>query len=240
MPYILSPIIHNELPGLWGEGTPYSSEVIYDINSNNPEIPPVNYDLHCIKPHSIPHIDFPKHIIPEGETAESYFKAGFRGFYGRTIVLRLKSNSWSEENGSELKVWRFSKAELAEALERVTGSDLPTERVFITPDDVPYTENNFHDPSYIFVPGLDAAEYLVSNPKFCAYGTSWKSSDYEPGSRERPVHKILLRQAVLFECLMLRDVPEGEYFLSGFPLPIANASESPLIPVLYNKEELSY
>jgi arylformamidase len=69
---------------------------------------------------------------------------------------------------------------------------------------------------------------------------TWKSSDYKPGSAERPIHKTLFKKAVILECLNLSEVPEGMYFLNAFPLRIEGASESPACPVLFTKNELAF
>ncbi|MCB0346687.1 MAG: hypothetical protein KDD66_16345, partial [Bdellovibrionales bacterium] len=119
------------------------------------------------------------------------------------------------------------------------GVDKIPEKLFLTAESAPLNELGMHDPNYILVLEPDAARYLTSFDKFNAYGTSWKSSDFEPGSRERPVHKILLKQALLFECLKLDHVPEGRYYLSAFALPLEGSSESPVTPVLYSAEELA-
>jgi len=72
------------------------------------------------------------------------------------------------------------------------------------------------------------------------YVASRKSSNFKPGSRERPIHKTLLKSANIFECLHLVEVPEGNYFFTGFPLPLEAASESPVCPVLFKKSEINY
>lgn len=48
----------------------------------------------------------------------------------------------------------------------------------------------------------------------------------------------LFKQAIIFELLEVKNVPEGEYFFVGFPLLLENASESPVTPVLFSKDEL--
>lgn len=241
MPYILSPIIHTELPGLWGEGSSYERRNIYDVNSIDPKLPPVNYDAHTLKPHSISHIDFPLHVLPGGSTCDRYFEGGKQSaFYGPVLVVQLDGAKWtatSKVPGHYL--WEVGLEELKTALLRVSGVAEVPSKLFLTARDVPLTPDGFHDPRYVLVLSEAAAEWLVSNPGFNAYGTSWKSSDFKPGSRERPIHKILLRQAVLFECLKLDCVPEGKYFLSGFPLPLRGASESPCCAVLFTAAELT-
>ncbi len=238
MPYLLGGSITSQLKGLWGEGAPYQREVIYNLESDDPSTPPVNYSTHIIKPHSIPHVDVPRHIIRDGATVDHYFKHNLAPFFGSVVVVRLTGEFKAEENQA-LTVYRFSAAELQERLLAVTGSEAIPEKLFVTAAKARFDIGGQHDPSQILVPSIEAANFLVSNPKFNAYGTSWKSSDYEPGSRERPVHKILLKQALLFECLKMDHIPEGIYFLSAFPLPLEGASESPLMPVLFDRKELS-
>jgi kynurenine formamidase len=72
------------------------------------------------------------------------------------------------------------------------------------------------------------------------YGTTWKSSDYAPGSMLRPIHNEIFRKAGIVECLNLKDVPGGDYFLVCFPLNIKGASESPVTAVLFEKNEISF
>lgn len=259
MPYILSPLIHTALPGLWGEGLAYQSEQIYKIDSLDPKQPPVNYHSHTLKPHSIPHIDAPGHIIADGATVEQCVlgekgavkgavkgaeqgdqKSYQRSFYGKACVVKLKAQSWVKQTDSKICLWRVGKDELLDGIERVTGKrDIP-EKLFLSAEGVAITSDGFHDPNFVFVLSEEAARLLVSADRFNAFGNSWKSNDFQPGSRERPIHKILFEKAVLFECLKLDHVPEGEYFFSGFPLLLKGATESPLTAVLYRRDELVF
>jgi len=233
MPYVLSGIVSLEWPGLWGEGHPYERTSLIDITANDPKLPPVNYDLHQLKPHSIPHVDLPKHVLADGQTLESYFSGpGASSFFGPVTVLSLSNGEWEKKGDN--KVWRVTRERLELEVERLGKRP---NKLFVTPSEAPTAAAGYHDPTWVFVLTAEAAEYLVENPQFNAFGTSWKSSDFEPGSRERPVHKLLLQQAVLYECLKLHHVPAGEYFLSGFPLALAGASESPVTPVLFEREE---
>ncbi len=224
MPFILSGLVHTRLQGLFGEGAPYSTEVIYNFESG----PPVRYSSHTLKPHSIPHIDAPSHILKDGKTIDELFKSP-ELFYGKVTVLKLEGNNW-RPLGNGQYLWEIKREEI--------DLSVPPERLFIYPSSAPLTKDGYQDSNYISVLSIEAAEWLVSDGNFKAFGTSWKSSDYQPESRERPVHKILLSSAVLFEQLKLHHVPQGEYFLCGFPLCLEGASESPLTPVLFSKEEL--
>lgn len=238
MPYVLSPIISKTMAGLWGEGGVYSTENIYEIESGSSELPPVHYDAHTLKPHSIPHVDAPGHIITDGKTTDSFFREDCSPFFGPVTVVHLDGAPWENSSDSGASLWRVSAQELASGLSRVTGSEQLPDKLFLSVKGVPINEFGFHDPSYVLVLSSEAAELLVSNKNFNAFGTSWKSSDYEPGSRERPVHKILLQQALLYECLRLDHVSEGQYFLSAFPLALEGSTESPVTPVLFEASEL--
>ena len=240
MPYVLSGSIHSQLPGLWGEGQPYQAQTIYDLKTNDPKSPPVNYAAHTIKPHSITHVDAASHIIPGASNIEAYFSPErLSCFYGKTLLVQLDGQRWQEvASNPDLKLWRVGIAELQAAVKRVSGSTQPPDKLIISAKAVALNQFGYHDPNYIFVLTSEAASWLCSNARFNAFGTSWKSSDFEPGSRERPVHKILLAQAILLEYLITWHVPEGEYFMAAFPLLIRGASESPLTPVLFNYAEL--
>ena len=240
MPYILSAPLHNDLPGLWGEGAPYESKIIYDIRSSDPSKPPVHYQAHTLKPHSIPHIDAPGHIIPGGQTVEQCFSEQWlHCFYGQAVVVKLTGKRWEKFNGdSGLFLWRVELSELRSEIERVTGSTEVPAKLLLTAAEVPLTKDGFHDSKFILVLSPQAAEWLAGSTNFSAYGTSWKSSDFEPNSRERPIHKILFRRAVLFEHLKLDHVPEGSYFFCAFPLMLRAATESPVTAVLFTQAEL--
>lgn len=236
MPHILSGPIHINLPGLWGEGAPYTTSIIYDIASG--DLPPVHYQSHTLKPHSIPHIDAPGHITQNAETVDKLFIGERRNsFFGSILVVSLEGSKWRKLEDQNF-LWEISKEDLQESVSKLTGKDSSPDKIIITPKNCPVTKDGFHDSSYVFVLSEDAANWLVRNPKFNALGTSWKSSDFKPQSKERPIHKILLKQAVLFEQLRLEGVPEGEYFFSAFPLYLNGATESPVTPVLFSKDEL--
>ena len=241
MPYLLSPLISQELPGLWGEGAPLEIENIYDIHSDDPKKPPVHYNSYHLKPHSLPHVDAPGHIIPEGKKIEDLLRSeSTEIFYGRTLVVKLKGNRFQlidEQAG--LYVWKVNQEELFKEIYRLCPAEKIPRRILVTANEAPLHPSGFHDPNYVLVLEKGAAEALVEIDGFCLYGTSWKSADFEPGSRERPVHKVFFEKGAVMEMLKLDHVPEGEYFMSAFPVPIQGATESIVCPVLYTKEELS-
>ncbi len=239
MPYILSPIVSKSFKGLWGEGCPYESSVIYDIHQQSEKSPPIHYESHTLKPHSLPHLDAPGHIFENGKTVDSYFREkNFSAFYGKVTVVRLKGNKYQAlESNPALSVWRVSQSELKEAVLRIS-SKAPS-RILLTSEEYPEDENGNHDSSKVLVLTESAANWLIeANPKFCLYGTSWKSTDFQPNSKERPIHKIIFNHdAAIFECLDLKSVPEGIYYWFAFPLPLEGATESPVCPVLLTESE---
>jgi arylformamidase len=236
MPYILTPIIRQNLPGMWFEGNPYEVKNIYSIEAD--KAPPVNYDCHIIKPHSLTHVETSKHVDKEGKGIDFYYKDPTK-FFGEVLVIKLEGNNYKKvDPQNETYVWEISKKEIEEKLINFKGFEL--KKIFITTDFYPQNQFGFHDPDYVLILSQDAADYLISHPGFELYGTSWKSSDFKPGSLERPIHKTLFKKALVLECLDLKNVPEGRYFLTAFPLPLEGASESPVVPVLFEKHEINF
>jgi arylformamidase len=240
MPYVLSPIIKEDFQGMWFEGNPYKRETIYDINSTDPKAPPVNYSAYTLKPHSLPHIEGSAHTQKDGKTVDQYFKIkSFRHFWGKTLVVKLKGNNFkAHPTASGIDIWEVNLDEIKTGILNASGSETIPDRLLLTLEKVPETASGLHNPNYVLILSQEAAEYLTSNSNFCLYGTSWKSSDFMPGSKERPIHNTLFKSAVIMECLDLKEVPEGQYFMNAFPIPLEGASESPVCPVLYTKEEI--
>ncbi|MFK8137688.1 MAG: cyclase family protein [Bdellovibrionales bacterium] len=232
MPYFLSPIINDNFQEMWMEGKPYSKNNIYQISEG--AVPPVNYDSHTLKPHSLTHCEAPLHTQKNGASIEEYFKKPEK-LFGKARVLRLEGNGYRPVDVKEgIFHWEVSLKELKNQLNEVP------EKLILTSDHYPIKESTaFHNPNYVLTLSQEAADWLLSSPKFNMYGTSWKSSDYKPGSNERPIHNTLFKQASIFECLDLKIVPDGDYFFVGSPLPIEGASESPASPMLFTKEELT-
>lgn len=228
MPYILTPLIRENSSGMWFEGAAYSKENIYKINPG--QMPPVNYDKHILKPHSLTHIEAQKHVEAEGLVIEDYFAGNY--FFGKCTVVRLKGNNFKKVT-DEIYHWEVTLQQLKDHL-----CNKQPNKLLITIDDYKINSFGYQDPNFVLTLSQEAADWLVSNPNFNLYGTSWKSSDYKPKSAERPIHKTLFKQAAILENLDLKDVPDGEYFLNCFPLRLANASESPVTPVLFTKEEI--
>ena len=238
MPYILAPqiVLNSEI--MWNEGVIYEKENIYKIKPGS--VPPVNYDVHKIKSHSVTHAEGSLHVIANGKSIDQYFMdPSF--FYGKCLVVKLKGNKYKlADRDKNIFHWMVSKEDLIEGIESATSGfkSVKIEKILLTTENYPINKDGYHDPNHVLTLSIEAAEFLVQNEGFNLYGTSWKSSDYMPGSLERPIHKTLFTKAVIFELLDLRNVPEGEYFFVGFPVRLQFASESPVTPVLFRKDEI--
>ncbi|MDX9789438.1 MAG: hypothetical protein RBT61_01270 [Candidatus Kapabacteria bacterium] len=227
MIYVIGNKIHKNTPGLWGEGEAYVRNEIYRKVEN--KLPPVNYDGHHIKPHSLTHAESAKHTSNQGRTVDMMIKDNPEYFYGECLLVKLESDYVEIAEGIYKK--EIGTDELKQKINELNNGVIPR-KILITSHDYKRNYIGYHDPSYILVLSRAAAEFLTGDSELHLYGTSWKSSDYQPNSIERPIHDILLSKGVIFELLDLYDVPEGKYIFSGMPLYIENSSESPVTPIL--------
>jgi kynurenine formamidase len=217
---------------MWMEGHGYEKKMIYSIASG--KLPPVNYDEHTLRPHSLTHFETPAHTIADGKRLDSFYQ-DLNNFFGQTLVIKLQGNKY-ESKGNGVYHWVISKEEIEE---KVKAQKAVPIKILISSDFYPLNSDGYHDPNYVLTLSQEAADYLISLDGFHLYGTSWKSSDFNPGRPERPIHNTLFKKAGILENLDLKNVPEGIYFIAAFPLPLGEASESPVVPVLFTKEELA-
>lgn len=231
MPYILSPPVPTGRPGVWGEGDAYDRSNIYEIAEGS--FPPVHYDEHLIRPHSVTHAESPGHVSSDGGGLDPYFDHPSH-FFGLTLVVRLPSGGYAEDvTGHRLNL--VTAEELAPHLD---GHD-DVSKILITADDTALDPDGYHAAHHVLVLTQEGARMLVDRPRFDLFGTSYRSTDYQPAGAERPVHRILFERAVILEYLDLARVPAGRYFLSAFPVRLAGATESPLTPVLFTEDEVA-
>jgi len=234
MPYVLTPLIKAGSPGMWGEGPAYEKNTIYSIEPGR--LPPVNYDEHVLRPHSLTHIETPAHTQINGKRLDKFYNENLNHFYGPTLLIKLSGNNYKpKEHG--IFHWVITVDEITDRLRELSITDLPS-KILISTKECPLNTQGFHDPNYVLTLSQDAADYLISINGFNLYGTSWKSSDFNPGKSDRPIHDTLFKKALILENLNLKTVPEGIYFMTAFPLPLIDASESPVVPVLFTKDEL--
>lgn len=232
MPYILSPTIQIDTPALWNEGSIYEREAIYQIKDN--KLPPVNYDKHSFKPHSLTHLETPAHTQNHGKRLEYYISKHPELFYGACSVIKLGGNRFiSQENGT--RVWEIQEDEIDTVIRTLPKLH---KKILIAPEDYPINAHGYHDERFVFVLSKRAAKLLVSKHDMHLFGTSWKSADFQPGKHERPIHDIIFSNGLILENLNLQNVPSGNYFLNAFPIITHGSSETLVTPILYTPEEI--
>lgn len=155
------------------------------------------------------HIDAPLHMIKGGDTIEKYDLSKFIG---------------------DCKVF-----DLTDVDETIRKKDI--ENLDIQKDDIVIfkTKNSFdqgYNPKFVYIEE-DAAMYL-SEKGIKTVGIDAMS--IERDKKEHPSHKIILGANIgVIEDLYLKDVSEGQYFLSALPLNIRGSEASPIRAVLIEK-----
>lgn len=155
------------------------------------------------------HIDAPLHMIKGGDTIEKYDLTKFIG---------------------DCKVF-----DLTDVDEAIRKKDI--ENLDIQKDDIVIfkTKNSFdqgYNPKFVYIEE-DAAMYL-SEKGIKTVGIDAMS--IERDKKEHPSHKIILGANIgVIEDLYLKDVSEGQYFLSALPLNIRGSEASPIRAVLIEK-----
>jgi kynurenine formamidase len=226
---------------MWREGSPYQRENIYSIQGNSSA--PVHYDAHTLKPHSMTHAESSLHVLPDGKPMDAFFEDG-SFFYGAAVVVKFRMDQYRAVNvEGDLFHHEISKAELIEGLRKsgLSGEaqSIPP-KVLITTEAYPQNSDGYHSPAHALTLSQGAADFLISSPAFNGFGTSWKSTDFQPNSSQRPIHKTIFQKAIVYECLDLQKVPAGMYFFVGAPIRLSGASESPVCPMLFSRGELSF
>jgi polyketide cyclase len=155
------------------------------------------------------HIDAPLHMIKGGDTIEKYDLSKFIG---------------------DCKVF-----DLTDVDEAIRKKDI--ENLDIQKDDIVIfkTKNSFdkgYNPKFVYIEE-DAALYL-SEKGIKTVGIDAMS--IERDKKEHPSHKIILGANIgVIEDLYLKNVGQGQYFLSALPLNIRGSEASPIRAVLIEK-----
>ncbi|MBX3044285.1 MAG: hypothetical protein KIT33_11705 [Candidatus Kapabacteria bacterium] len=219
--------ISSELPGLWKEGSPYSIKNIYSKKPG--KLPPVNYDEHSFKPHSLTHSESGKHTDNSGLTLDVLIEQYPEYFFGQCLHIAFEKDYRviSENNF----LCEITEVDIDSKIKSLGINKIPG-KILISNKNSPVNKFGYHLENYVFVLDESGAEYLCNIEKFHLFGTTWKSTDYNPGEYERPIHEKIFQKGIIFELLNLHNVPEGEYIFSGMPLWLENASESPCTPIL--------
>ena len=155
------------------------------------------------------HIDAPLHMFKGGDTIEKYDLSKFIG---------------------DCKLF-----DLTDVDEAIRKKDI--ENLDIQKDDIVIfkTKNSFdqgYNPKFVYIEE-DAAMYL-SEKGIKTVGIDAMS--IERDKKEHPSHKIILGANIgVIEDLYLKNVGQGQYFLSALPLNIRGSEASPIRAVLIEK-----
>ncbi|EFM38839.1 putative cyclase [[Eubacterium] yurii subsp. margaretiae ATCC 43715] len=155
------------------------------------------------------HIDAPLHMIKGGDTIEKYDLSKFIG---------------------DCKLF-----DLTDVDEAIRKKDI--ENLDIQKDDIVIfkTKNSFdqgYNPKFVYIEE-DAALYL-SEKGIKTVGIDAMS--IERDKKEHPSHKIILGTNIgVIEDLYLKNIGQGQYFLSALPLNIRGSEASPIRAVLIEK-----
>jgi len=228
MVYLIGNKIKISTKGFWNEGVAYQKNVIYQKSNNS--MPPVNYDEHILKPHSLTHVESGKHTQNDGSTLDILIENNPEYFVGECLVLKFEPDY--KNLSDNLFIQKIKLNDLKSKLMNYYDEESQLKKLIISTENYPIDPNDYHQENHILILELETAEYLISLPNFNLYGTTWKSTDYQPNKIERPVHDTLFQKAVIFELLNINHVPEGIYQFYGMPLYLEGASESPVTPIL--------
>lgn len=222
MQYQLSPVIDEVFQPMWLEGSPFHQKNLYNFEQTGP---PVHYNSYEFKPHSLTHVESQAHTVPGGKTLDQY---DLSYFIGKSLVIKLKGDGYRLVDAEkQIYHWIISEDELKPYLGNTDASIF-----LITAENSPYLAYGVHDPSYVLTLSEAAAKLMLKCQNFKAYGTSWKSSDYNPGSRDRKIHNLIFQKGIIYENLLLDKVSEGEYHFSGLPVMVKGSSEMVVNPII--------
>ncbi len=155
------------------------------------------------------HIDAPLHMIKGGDTIEKYDLSKFIG---------------------DCKLFDMTAVDEAIRKKDIENLDIQKDDIVIFK-----TKNSFdqgYNPKFVYIEE-DAALYL-SEKGIKTVGIDAMS--IERDKKEHPSHKIILGANIgVIEDLYLKNVGQGQYFLSALPLNIRGSEASPIRAVLIEK-----
>ena len=155
------------------------------------------------------HIDAPLHMIKGGDTIEKYDLSKFIG---------------------DCKV--FDLTDVDEAIRKKDIENLDIQKDDIVIFKTKNSSDQGYNPKFVYIEE-DAALYL-SEKGIKTVGIDAMS--IERDKKEHPSHKIILGANIgVIEDLYLKNVGQGQYFLSALPLNIRGSEASPIRAVLIEK-----
>ncbi len=157
------------------------------------------------------HVDAPGHFLPQGMMLD---KLPLQSFYGPALVLGQEGKQVIEKTD----------------VERM--SILPKHHIFLKTDNGVLLNSKVFSKEFCTL-STQAAEYLCTlNP--LSIGWDYYSLDPLANSDTFPAHTIFAQANIpVFVCLNLKDVAEGRYGFSGFPLRLENVEGAPVRAILF-------
>ncbi len=161
--------------------------------------------------HSGTHVDFPRHILKDGATSDSFT--------------------------SEVFLRNVKVIDLTFVNEKISVADL--EKFNIAENDFLLfkTKNSFSedfDFDFVYL-SWEAANYLVRKK---IKGVGIDALGIERNQPGHLTHKTLMGQNIwIIEGLRLKEVPAGNYFMNALPLKLANVDAWPLTVLLFPPSE---
>jgi arylformamidase len=184
-----------------------------------PGNPKVEYTLHTgatsvhttitFGSHTGTHIDAPKHTEMHGK---GIMDLPLDVFYGPVRVFDVSFAVGSVQI-SHLEPYAIQKGE----------------RIFLKTSNSIRGLDVFYD-DYVFLDG-DCADYLA-NKEIALCGIDYFSIKQRGGSDQRPHTSLLSYNIPIIEGINLKDIAEGEYIVSAFPLALHNLDGAPARIVL--------
>lgn len=156
--------------------------------------------------HTGTHIDFPKHMIPDGKLSDAY---DIDHFVGKAYVLDVTFLN-----------------------RRILKKDLTSINISTYDFIIFKTKNSFSEdfnPDYIYL-SEEAAKHLS---EYDLKGVGIDALGIEREQAGHPTHHLLLNEDILiYEGLNLKDVDEGIYEFIGLPTKIGSVEASPVRAIL--------
>lgn len=159
--------------------------------------------------HTGTHVDSPRHVFDDGVGVDQMDLGSFIG---------------------KCKVFDFSQAKKLVSLEDIKTKNIEAgDRILLKTSNSARGFDSFYD-DYVYLSG-DAADYLAKM-QVKLVGIDYFSIKKRGGDDHRPHTSLLEKEIAIIEGINLREVSDGEYFLSAAPLKITQGDGAPARAVL--------
>lgn len=207
--YDISPLIHSKL-AVWPGDQCFERQVVMDFAKGD------NLVLSTIKStvHLGAHVDAPSHYHPKGASIE---QRDLNFYFGRAQVLRVSVAKGERIMPQHLK-----------------GLQITEKRVLFNTGSYPQPNHWNEDFNSL---SSEVIEYL-KQAGVILVGIDTPSIDPFDSKALEAHNAIYKADMAVLEGIVLKDVPEGSYFLSALPLPIVGGDASPVRAVLFDQNTL--